>query len=111
MTTAQFSEVTGSERNHRFRASGFTRHYETFSELMQMIAQLALGLALAHFSNHGANRYFRIMLSAVSFLIVGLALTAMRTVIVGFVIAASVMAWRVLRGRFIVVVWFAVCVV
>ena len=74
---------------------------------MQIIAQLALGLALAHFSNHGANRYFRIMLSAVSFLIVGLALTAMRTVIVAFVIAASVIAWRSLRGGFKVVFTFA----
>ena len=104
---SSFSGVIGSDRNHRFRASGFTRHYETFSELMQIIAQLAVGLALAHFSNHGANRYFRIMLIAVSFLIVGLALTAMRTVIVAFVIAASVIAWRSLRGGFKVVFTFA----
>ena len=39
------SGLTGTLRNHRFRASGFTRHYETFAELMQMIALLALGLA------------------------------------------------------------------
>ena len=107
MTTAQFSEVTGNERNHRFRASGFTRHYETFAELMQMIAQLALGLALAHFGNHGANRFFKVMLIATPLLICGLALTAMRTVIIAFVIAASVIAWRSLRGGFKVAFTFA----
>ncbi|HKG46348.1 MAG TPA: S1C family serine protease, partial [Pyrinomonadaceae bacterium] len=50
LTLAQSSTsgIAGSERNHRFRASGWTRHYVTFAELMQMIAQLALGLALAH---------------------------------------------------------------
>lgn len=99
--------VIGSERNHRFRASGFTRHYETFADLMQMIAQLALGLALAHFRNHGANRWFTVLSLAASILIVGLALTAMRTVIVAFVIGATVIAWRSLRGLFKVVFTFA----
>src|SRR5256714_1414082 len=99
--------VIGSERNHRFRASGFTRHYETFAELMQMIAQLALALALVHFRNHGANRWFKVLIAAASILIAGLALTAMRTVIVAFVIGASVIAWRSLRGVSKVVFTFA----
>src|SRR6185503_14804488 len=42
------SGLAGGGRSHRFRASGWTRHYETFAEVLQMIAQLALGLALAH---------------------------------------------------------------
>src|SRR5215217_3291414 len=83
------SGVVGSERNHRFRASGWTRHYETFAELMQMIAQLALGLALAHLRNHGANKYFKVAIGAAVVLTTGLVFTAMRTVIVAFVIAAS----------------------
>src|SRR6185503_17770716 len=58
------SGVTGSERNHRFRASGWTRHYQTFAELMQIIAQLALGLALANLRNHGPNKYFRVAIAA-----------------------------------------------
>lgn len=99
--------VIGSERNHRFRASGFTRHYETFAELMQMIAQLALGLALVHFRNHGANKYFKVMVAAASVLILGLAFTAMRTVIVAFVIGASLIAWRALRGVYKLVFTFA----
>jgi O-Antigen ligase/PDZ domain len=92
------SGITGSSRSHRFRASGWTRHYETFSELLQMIAQLALGIALAHLCNHGPNKYFRLALLASIVLAVGIAFTAMRTVLVAFVIGASLIAWCTLRG-------------
>jgi len=92
------SGITGSSRSHRFRASGWTRHYETFSELLQMIAQLAFGIALAHLSNHGANKYFKLALLTSIVLAVGIAFTAMRTVLVAFVIGASFIAWRTLRG-------------
>jgi hypothetical protein len=101
------SGIVGSERNHRFRASGWTRHYDTFAELLQMIAQLALGLALAHLRNHGANKYFKIAIAATALLTLGLIFTAMRTVIVAFVIAASVIAFRSLRATFKVVFTFA----
>ena len=50
------SGISGSHRSHRFRASGWTRHYETFAEILQILAQLSLGLAFANFQNHGANR-------------------------------------------------------
>jgi O-antigen ligase len=101
------SGVTGSSRTHRFRASGWTRHYETFSELLQVIAQLALGIALANLSNHGTNKLFRIALLLAVVLAVGIALTAMRTVLVAFVIGASVMSWRAARGIAKVVLTFA----
>ena len=101
------SGVVGRERNHRFRASGWTRHYETFAELLQMIAQLALGLALAHLRNHGANKYFKIAIAAAAVLTMGLVFTAMRTVILAFVIAAIVIALRSLRATFKVVFTFA----
>lgn len=101
------SGVTGTERNHHFRASGWTRHYETFAEIIQVIAQLALGLALAHLRNHGPNKYFRIALAAVLILTAGLVFTAMRTVIVAFVIGTCVIAWRSLRGAYKVVFTFA----
>ena len=101
------SGLTGSERSHRFRASGWTRHYETFAELIQIIAQLALGLALAHLRNHGLNKYFRLALPAVVILTAGLIFTAMRTVIVAFVIGACVIAWRSLRGAYKVSFTFA----
>ena len=101
------SGLTGSTRSHRFRASGWTRHYETFAEILQIIAQLALGLALAHLRNHGANKYFRIALAATAILTLGLLFTAMRTVMVAFAIGACVVAWRSLRGVYKVVFTFA----
>lgn len=101
------SGLTGTEQNHRFRASGWTRHYETFAELIQMIAQLALGFALAHLRNHGPNKIFRIAIIAAALLTAGLVFTAMRTVIVAFVIGASVMALRSLRATLRVVFTFA----
>ena len=102
------SGISGSERNHRFRASGWTRHYQTFAEIMQMAALLALGLALAHLRNHGPNKYFGVAIVAASLLTLGLVLTAMRTVIVAFVIGASVIAWRSLRGAYKIIFTFAV---
>ena len=101
------SGLTGSVRSHRFRASGWTRHYETFAEVLQIIAQLALGFALAHLRNHGPNKHFRIALVAAALLALGLAFTAMRTVIVAFAIGACVVAWRSLRGTHKVIFVFA----
>lgn len=92
------SGLTGTQHNHRFRASGWTRHYETFAELMQMIALLALGIALAHLRNHGPNKSFRFAILAFALLTMGLVFTAMRTVVVAFVIGASLVALRSLRG-------------
>lgn len=107
LTQPSSSGITGTEHNHRFRASGWTRHYDTFAELMQMIAQLALGLALANLRNHGPNRIFRIAIIAAALLTAGLVFTAMRTVIVAFVIGASVMALRSLRATMKVAFTFA----
>jgi O-antigen ligase len=101
------SGVIGTERSHRFRASGWTRHYQTFAELLQMIALLALGIALAHLRNHGPNLYFRVAAGAALLLALGIVFTAMRTVIVAFAIGASVLAWRSLRGRLKLVFTFA----
>jgi hypothetical protein len=92
------SGITGSLRNHRFRASGWTRHYETFAELLQIIAQLALGLSLAHLRNHGNNKFFKVAVIATALITVGITLTAMRTVIIAFMCGATLIAWLSLRG-------------
>ena len=107
LTQPSASGVIGTERNHRFRASGWTRHYQTFAELLQMIALLALGLALANLRNHGPNKYFTVAIAAAALLTAGLLFTAMRTVIVAFVIGASVIALRSLRGKMKIVFTFA----
>ena len=76
-----------------------------------MIALLALGLAFAHLRNHGPNKYFRVAIVAAALLIMGLVFTAMRTVIVAFVIGAGLIAWRSLRGTLKLVFTFALFVV
>jgi len=92
------SGMEGTAHSHRFRASGWTRHYETFSELLQMIAQLALGIALAHLRNHGANKYFRLAALATIIIAIGIVFTAMRTVLIALVVGATLLALRSLRG-------------
>ncbi len=101
------SGISGSDRNHHFRASGWTRHYQTFAELISMIALLALGLALANLRNHGPNKYFRVAIVAAALLTAGIVFTAMRTVIVAFVIGAIVIAFRSLRGKMKIAFTFA----
>jgi len=69
---------------------------------LQIIAQLALGFALAFFQrravpSHGWNEHRRlVVLCAVAFTVLaaGIALTAMRTTLVAFAVGALVVAWR-----------------
>lgn len=99
------SGLLGAGRLHRFRASGWTKHYEYFAEILQILSQLSLGLALANFKNHGANRRFKMALIATGVLAFGIAFTSMRTVLVAFAIGGCVVVWRSARGaaaRFLV---------
>jgi hypothetical protein len=93
------SGITGSKTTHRFRASGWTRHYETYSEILQMLAQLALGLAVANFRNHRFNLRSKLASAAFALLALGIALTAMRTVLVALVIGVAVISVRALGRR------------
>ena len=115
----------GGGRTHSFRASGWTRHYETFAEVIQIIAQLALGFALAGWlreragergaaSDEDRRARFRLRLAGAAFaaLAAGVALTAMRTTLVAFAFGACVVAWRAAaRGRQRALVAAAVAVV
>ncbi|HEX8335612.1 MAG TPA: PDZ domain-containing protein, partial [Pyrinomonadaceae bacterium] len=120
----------GGGRTHSFRASGFTRHYETFAEVLQIVAQLALGFALAgwlrlgrdggggkgggEISDEERRARRRVWLAGAAFaaLAAGIALTAMRTSLVAFAIGACVLAWRAAaRGRQRALVVAAVAVV
>ncbi len=103
--------VFGSRSSHRFRASGWTRHYETYSEVLQMIAQLALGLALANLRNHGRNTRFKLAAGTCVLLSLGIALTAMRTVLLAFAVAACVLVWRSLIGKAKFILLVAIVVV
>lgn len=105
------SGVVGSKPTHRFRASGWTRHYETYSEILQILAQLALGLALANFKNHGLNRRAKLAAAAFTLLALGIALTAMRTVLIALAIGVCVISVRALRRRAKVLSLAGVCLV
>lgn len=96
--SASPSGVIGTRSLHRFRASGWTKHYEYFAEILQILSQLSLGLALANFQNHGANRRFKLALLATGLLAFGIAFTAMRTVLVAFAIGGCVVVWRSAKG-------------
>jgi hypothetical protein len=103
------SGIEGGGRTHSFRASGWTRHYETFAEVLQIIAQLALGFALAAWLRRGGEDErdvrpprLHVMLPALAFVLLaaGIALTAMRTTLVAFAVGAVVVAWRATaRGK------------
>jgi hypothetical protein len=93
------SGLSGSNPTHRFRASGWTRHYETYAEIIQIIAQLALGLALANYKNHRLNLRFKLAATAFVFLSLGVALTAMRTSLIALVIGVLVIIRRALGAR------------
>jgi hypothetical protein len=98
------SGLLGTRRSHRFRASGWTRHYQTFAETLQILAQLSLGFALALWQRRRTRPLprMRVALFAAAFLclIAGIALTAMRTALVAFAIGACVVLWRATsRGR------------
>jgi hypothetical protein len=93
------SGIVGHNSTHRFRASGWTRHYATYSEILQILAQLAFGLALANFRNHRWNLWSRLAFVAAGVVALGVALTAMRTVLVAMVIGAGVISLRALGRR------------
>jgi hypothetical protein len=93
------SGISGSQPTHRFRASGWTRHYETYSEILQILSQLALGLFVANYKNHRLNFRAKLASAAFALLALGLALTAMRTVLVALVIGVCVISFRALGSK------------
>jgi len=90
------SGIVGGGPTHRFRASGWTRHYETYSEILQILAQLTLGLLVANFKNHRLNVRAKLAAAAFALLALGIALTAMRTVLVALAIGVLIITFRAL---------------
>ena len=96
------SGITGGGPTHRFRASGWTRHYETFAEVLQIIAQFALGFAIVNWKRskdataNVPKLRKRALVAAIGFAIVaiGIPLTAMRSTLTAVAIGALVIAWR-----------------
>ena len=93
------SGIKSNGPTHRFRASGWTRHYETFSETLQILAQLALGLSLAYIKRRSSRAIIYLLLATTSLLSIGIVLTAMRTALIALAIGAVIIALRATRGR------------
>lgn len=93
------SGITGAQATHRFRASGWTRHYSTYAEILQVLVQLAFGLALANFVNHRFNFRSKLSFVAAAVLALGVALTAMRTVLVAVAFGVCVISFRALSAK------------
>jgi hypothetical protein len=91
--------TTSPGRN--FRVSGFFSHYETYAEVLQLIAALAIGLFLAHPRKTSAAAVF--LASSVVFIGVALVMTSTRAVIAGLAIAVFAMAVASSRRRAVMV--------
>jgi hypothetical protein len=102
LNEANPSGIMGGGRTHRFRASGWTRHYETFAEVLQIIAQFALGFAIVNWKRskdaaaNSSKLRKRALLAAIGFAIVaiGIPLTAMRSTLAAVAVGALVIAGR-----------------
>ena len=97
--SASPSGIAGNRATHRFRASGWTRHYSTYAEILQLLVQLAFGLALANFANHRFNLWSKLSFVATALLALGVALTAMRTVLVAVAFGVCVISFRGLTAK------------
>jgi O-Antigen ligase/PDZ domain len=98
--------TTSPGRN--FRIMGFYSHYETYAEVLQIVAALALG-AFISLSRKWSMRGVALALSL--FLFTGaLVLTSTRAPIAGLAIGASVMALASLQRKTLVVVAVAIVI-
>jgi hypothetical protein len=82
-------------RSRRFRVSGFTRHFITYAEQMQMLALLVYGALLAGWRMRGSlQRRFWLLAGAALFVLFSLtlALTASRAVIASFLLTLVMLA-------------------
>lgn len=94
------SGIEGGGRTRRFRASGWTRHYQTYAEVLQIVAQIALGFALANLLRRKERRWIVLPFAAFALLGAGVAFTAMRTTLAAFALGATVTGLRAAaRGR------------
>jgi O-antigen ligase len=91
--------LTSSGRN--FRASGFYSHYETYAEVLQLIAALAVGLLIAHPKK---KSLVGVLVALAILLICGaLIMTSTRAAMAGLAAAVGVMALATMRRRVVVV--------
>ena len=80
--------TTSPGRN--FRIAGFYSHYETYAEVLQLIAALAIGMLIAIPNKRSGTTWF--LSAAIPILTVTIILTSTRAALAGLSIAVAVMA-------------------
>jgi len=95
----RFGITTSPGRN--FRVSGFYSHYETYAEVLQLIAALAIGLLIALPAKRSRLGWFlgvMILLMAVTLLF-----TSTRAAMIGLTVAVACMAYASSRRRVLLI--------
>ncbi len=94
--------ISGWSRGRDWRATGFYNHWVTYSEVLQLIASLALGIFLA--LKRKTTLMGGLLLVAIAGLIFALGMTVTRASWVGFAISAGVMLLLTSSRRTILIV-------
>ena len=94
--------ISGWSRGRDWRATGFYNHWVTYSEVLQLIASLALGIFLA--LKQKTNVTGVLLLAAIAGLIFALGMTVTRASWIGFAISAAVMLLLTASRRTILIV-------
>lgn len=91
-----------------FRISGFYSHYETYAEVLQLIAALAVGLFIAQPNKRSGVSIF--LASAIALITGTLILTSTRAPIAGLIIAVAVMAIASYQRRTVLLAMVAILI-
>jgi hypothetical protein len=94
--------ISGWTRGRDWRATGFYNHWVTYSEVLQLIASLALGIFLA--LKQKENLLGGLLLVAIGGLVFALGMTVTRASWIGFAVSAVVMLLLSVSRRTILIV-------
>ena len=86
-----------TSRGRNFRITGFYNHYETYAEVLQLIAALAIGMFIAHRDKRSRTGMF--LLFSIASLTTALIMTSTRAAMVGLATAIVVMSMASFRLR------------
>jgi membrane-associated protease RseP (regulator of RpoE activity) len=96
-----------TSKGRNFRVEGFYSHYETYAEVLQLIAALAIGILMCLSKRRSPQGYF--LAIAILLITTALIFTATRAAFLGLAIATLAMAFAT-RGKRTIVVAFSVLV-
>jgi hypothetical protein len=94
--------ISGWSRGRDWRATGFYNHWVTYSEVLQLIASLAVGIFLA--LKQKKNLTGVLLLGAIAGLIFALGMTVTRASWIGFAVSVGVMLLLTASRRTILIV-------